>query len=192
MLLRNAGVVPAIAISGGGGKHLPNVEVVRWKNGGQEIVALFRQEGQREDAEVSLAARGPRHVYDLRNRKAMERTERFATAVIPNRASFFVLTSSTAPAPTLVLDRQAASLGTVVKGSVCVTGAEGLHAFRIRGRVGDRPLEWLDRNVIAGQEPKAFDIPLAHNDPTGEYEMMAIDLLTEAPASVRLGVRPAE
>jgi hypothetical protein len=76
-----------------------------------------------------------------------------------------------------------------VKATLSVPDAEGLHAFRIRARAGDRRLEWLDRNVIAGREPKTFAIPVAFNDPTGDYEIAAIDLFTDRPTKALLTVR---
>ena len=79
--------------------------------------------------------------------------------------------------------------GSIVNVAVSVPGAEGLRAPSIRVRVGDRRLDWLDRNIVVGREPKTFEIPVAYNDPIGEYEIAAMDLFTDRPAKVVLTVQ---
>jgi beta-galactosidase len=90
-----AGVRPATILRKEDGDPVRDVEVVRWRNGKNEILALFRQGGKTETVTVRLPRTA--QVYDLRNRKALGETRIFKTAILPNRASFFVLTPKPAP-----------------------------------------------------------------------------------------------
>jgi len=184
-----AGARPAIRVADATRRRVRNLETIRWQDGGLEIVAFWRQGGPKGKALVDLSAAGPRYVYDLRNRKALGRCERFAPTFLPNRASFFVLCPKPAPAAQVTLDPASAQRGSVVKASISVPNAAGLHAFRIRAQAGDRPLDWLDQNVVVGREAKTFDIPIAYNDPAAEYEIRAIDLLTNEATTARLAVK---
>ncbi len=186
-LFAQAGVRPAIGLADESGKRLRHCELIRWRNDGIEIAALFRQGGKKQPITMTLPA--SKHVYDLRNRKALGEKKAVGMTLIPDRATFFVLCDRPAPAPVVKLDEPTAERGRVVTGSVSVPGAEGLHAFRIRVNVGNRALEWHNQNVIAGAKPVSFVIPLAYNDPAGAYDVSAIDLLTNRPTTARLTVR---
>lgn len=185
-LWAECGATPALTVRDSAGKRIPNVEVMRWLNGSQQIVALFRQEGQTQSATVELAGAQARHVYDLHQRKSLGPAARFTITIVPNRATFLVLTEKPAPTPRLVLTKSPAARGQVVKGLLSVPEAQGVHAFRIRARFGDRELDWLNQILVAGQQPKEFDVPIAFNDPPGQYEITATDLLTNAPTAATL------
>lgn len=66
--------------------------------------------------------------------------------------------------------------GTVVKAAVSVSGAEGMHAVKIRVEAADRHLDWFDTNLIVGQDPVQVEIPVAFNDPVGDYRIVVGDL----------------
>lgn len=191
-LWAECGVRPALTVRDASGKRIPNVEVIRWTNGSQQIVALFRQEGQTQPATVELSGAQPRYVYDLRQRKPLGPAAKFATTIAPNRATFLVLTEKPAPAPRLVVTKSPVARGQVVKGLLSVPETQGLHAFRIRARLGDHEFDWLDRVLVAGERPKEFDIPIAFNDPAGQYTITATDLLTNGPTAATLLVLPGE
>ena len=186
-LFGQAGVQPVIGLADETGKRLRHCELIRWRNGGIEIAALFRQGGRKQ--QVTMTLPGAKHVYDLRSRKGLGEQKAVGTTLIPNRATFFVLCDRPAPVPVVKLGGPTAERGRVVTGSMSVPGAEGLHAFRIRVKVGNRALEWHDQNVIASVKPVSFVIPLAYNDPAGAYEVSAIDLFTNRPTTARLTVR---
>jgi beta-galactosidase len=187
-VLAAAGVTPEIGLGGLRGARARGVETIRWLNGDTQIVALFREGGT---AEETLQVRLPRaaQVYDLRQRKALGKQTSFATTLVPNRASFFVLCAKPAPEPALKLDPGAATRGSLVRGTISVPGAEGLHAFRIRAQTDKQALEWWDQNVLAGREAVSFDLPVALNDPPGEYQVSAIDLFTDQATTVKVVVR---
>jgi len=188
-LFRQAGVVPAVQlVQPGTSRRVRNVEVIRWQDGQVQIVALFRQGGLKEKAQVRL----PRsfYVYDLRNRKSLGRKRLFTTTIIPNRASFFVLCPGAAPTGKLHLSASRVRPGTVVTGTLTVPRLQGLHAFRMRVRAGNADLDWFNQNVLVGRGGATFPLPIAYNDPLGTYQVRAIDLFTNAPVTARLEVRP--
>lgn len=186
-LFAKAGVEPRLALKDETGKRLQDVEVTRWKDGGAEIVALFRQGGRDQKAELVLPQ--PLEVYDLRNRKALGRTSSVNTSVLANRASFFVLSPQAALSPALSLESNPATRGKVLKVRISVPGAKCFCAFRIRVTANGQPLEWHDQNLLADQKPVTVEIPIAFNDPPGEYEVTAVDLFTNRASVVKLRMK---
>jgi len=170
------GFEPAIKISGADGKRPENADITRWRNGGIDIVSIFRQSGKQEGITVSLPS--TRFVYDLRGGRALGPCERFTTNIVPNRASFFVLTDKPAAPPVIRLDKTAVTQGTVVKAAVSVSGADGMHAVKIRVEAADRHLDRFDTNLIVGQDPVQVEIPVAFNDPVGDYRIVVSDLFS--------------
>ncbi|MFZ0929919.1 MAG: beta-galactosidase trimerization domain-containing protein [Syntrophobacteraceae bacterium] len=180
------GFEPVIKLNGVDGKPPENADITRWRNGGMDIVSIFRQGGKQEEITVSLPSTG--FVYDLRGSRALGACERFTTTIVPNRASFFVLTNKPAPAPGIRLEKTAVTQGTVVKAAVFVPGAEGLHAVKIRVEVGERHLDWFDRDLIVGQDPAQVEIPVAFNDPVGDYRIIVSDLFSNGTSETNLKV----
>jgi len=43
--------------------------------------------------------------------------------------------------------------------------------------------------VIAGAEPVEFAIPLAHNDPAGDYQITAVELFTQRSSVTTVNVK---
>ena len=178
---------PPVGLRSADGSRLRNIEVIRWDNDDIEIVALFREAGNRETATITLPE--ARFVYDLRTRKALGKTTSFQTDIIPCRATFLAICGTAVPQPKLTLTPATCRRGTVATATLSVPGAEGLHAFRVRARAGDMALDWLDRNVIAGAEPVEFPLPVAFNDPAGTYEVSAIELFTDVATTQTLTVQ---
>jgi beta-galactosidase len=188
-LLSQAGLSAALRVTDSSGKRVRNLETIRWQDGGYQIVALFRANGVEQPATLDLGRPGPQFVYDLRSRKALGRVSGVPVCIRPARPALVVLSTRPAPAPVLTLERSGARRGEVVRATISVPQTEGLHALRIRGRLGNRPLAWLDQNILAGREAKTFPIPLARNDPAGDYQILAIDLFTNQPCPAVLTVR---
>lgn len=187
-LLRRAGVTPQVHVLGASLKRARNVEVVRWRNGATEIVALFRQGGAPEEARVLLAG-GAWQVYDLRQGKLLGPQYAVATTIRPNRPSLFVRAPRRLPGPRITLQQPAVARGTPLTVAVDVPDAEELHALRLDVRAGAKSLVWFDKIVIAGSRPEQLTLPIAYNDPPGEYEIRVIDLVTQESRSARLTVR---
>jgi beta-galactosidase len=187
-LLAQARVTPAVRLTGANDLRARGVEVIRWRNGDQQIVALFR-EGGAGDERLTVALPQARHVHDLRQRRNLGERGRLSTQLVPNRANFLVLSTKAAPTPKLTLEPSSVARGEVVTATLSVPGAEGLHAFRVRANAGKHTLDWLDQNVLAGSKAATFAVPVALNDPTGKYQISAIDLVTNQPTTAELVVK---
>jgi beta-galactosidase len=177
----------ALRMLDAGGGRLRNIEAVRWVNGDTELLALFREMGNGETATIVLPA--ARHVYDLRNRKYLGETARFETAIIPARATFFALCERPVQPPTVVIDPATGERGQVATATIAVRGAEGLYAFKLTGSAAGTEMDWLEQVVITGSEPVQVPIPVAYNDPTGEYRITARELFSNQEFAATLRVR---
>jgi hypothetical protein len=186
--IAQAGVKHTLSVTWGDGQPAAGVEVVRWRDRGIDLVALFAMRGDApRTATVNLP--GPYQVYDLRQRKDLGRCTSFQATVIPCRATFFALCSRPSPAAKVELSSATARRGDVVVGTAIVPGSEGLHALRLRVTAGGQPAEWFDRNLIVGDKPVSFELPVALNDPQGTYEVRLIDLFSDRAATARLEVQ---
>jgi hypothetical protein len=179
-------VLPEYTLVGRGQQRERGVLVSRWQNGNASLFSLFRTGGEPSTVQVLL----PRDaaVYDLRQQRLVTRGRSFTTEIVPNRASFFAVLPAAAPVARLQVAATAPP-GSVVTATAQVPNAAGFHALRIRVRAAGQPLDWLDRNLIVGQEPATFRLPLAYNDPTGPYEIQATDLFTGKTTTAALHVR---
>lgn len=173
-------------------KHafLGNLAVQRWRDGGYEIVSLFRENGSPGGdgpfAQVSLgesfAPPAERFAYDIRNRLTLGRMHPgwfWIHDILPGRAGFYVVMPHACPPPRLEMP-QSAARGTVLKGKLSVPGASGRHAIRLTGALPDgSPAEWLAQTVIVGKDPVEVAIPIAHDDPAGSWSLTLTDSFTD-------------
>jgi beta-galactosidase len=187
LISRSGANAPALALLDAAGERLRNIEATRWQDGDTQIVSLFRQSGTREPATVVLPE--AKHVYDLRNRDYLGHVTRFETEIIPFRASFFALCDAQTPAPSIVAQPAGVARGQVANVSISVPGATGLHAFRLTAKAGSADLDWLDQVVIAGAQPVQIQVPVAFNDPTGEYQISALELFSNQSFEATLRVK---
>jgi len=200
-LFASLGMRPALTMKGTDGSAMRDVEMVRWRNGDIEIIALSPVEGGKITGIAPLEVGGvgktiavtlpeARHIYNLRERKYLGQKRTFTAAVRPARATFCVLTGRQVPTAAITLNPSSASPGQVVSAALRVPGAEGKHALRIRATTPDgNPAEWLDQVVIVGRESEAIAIPIAFNDPLGKWTISAIDLYSNEAVTATLTVR---
>lgn len=187
LISRSGEYPPALRLLTAAGKRLRNIEVTRWQNGDTQIVSLFRQSGNRETATVVLPA--PRHIYDLRNRRYLGRTDRFETEIIPCRASFFAICERPVRPPAVTVEPRVVNRGQVATATISVPGAGGLHAFRVTARAAGVEADWIDQVVLAGAEPVEVPVPVAFNDPAGEWQIVARELFTNQSFRATLRVK---
>jgi len=185
-LFRIAGIKPTVATRTKG-RRTRNLETVRWRNGGIEIVALFRHTGEDEDVQVELAE--PRHVRDLRFRRSFANVKAFPAKILGSRPTWLVLSPKPLARVKAELSKPTAKRGEQPALRLQVPGAQGLHAVRLRATTPDgKPAEWLHQVAIVGAEPVELPLPIAHNDPKGKWTLRAIDLFTDTGPTVTLTV----
>jgi len=184
--LSDAGVQPQVVLEGATGQPLTGVSAVRWQDGDMQLLSLFREAGAREEAVVKLPQ--AMHVYNLRSGQALGKVSSFRTEIIPCRATFLALCPTEPREARISLDSETASRGEVRTVSVQVPGASGLKAYRVRARCGEMELDWLEQNVLCGEQPAQFVIPVAYNDPTGDWTIEAKELFTGRVTTAKLTV----
>jgi hypothetical protein len=188
-LAAEAGIVPPVRTFTDG-RRTRNLETARWRNGTLDIVALFRHTGEDEDVEVRLGR--PMHVRDLRFRRSFPNVEAFPTRILGGRPTWLVLSPEPLATLQAKLSQEAVAPGERPTLRLSVPDAQGLHAVRIRAKApGGEPAEWLHQMVLVGAKAVDVPLPIAFNDPAGEWSIEAIDLFTEEPVSVPLTVQEA-
>jgi hypothetical protein len=179
-------IAPVYQVTGADGKMAHDVAVTRWLDGGIEIVSLLRKDGAQE--ELTLSFPSTKYAYDLRGRKHTGPVKSLVTTFLPNRANFFVLTDRPEPGLSLALDVPALQPGKTAIATFAVPGATGLHPVKLSVYAGSRHLDWQDRTLLVGDAAVTLEIPVAYNDPTGEYRVVASDLLNGEKYSAVLNV----
>lgn len=180
---------PVVKVSGVKGRIAQELEITRWRDEGIQIVSLLSK--AKASQEVIVSFPGTKYVYDLRARKSYGPCQEFPSTILPDRASFFVLTDRPAPPPELTLNSPDLRQGGVAIASLVVPGSEGMHAVRVTVEAGDRHLDWQDRTVIVGAKPVTVEIPIAFNDPVGDYRVTCTDLFSNEKKMVPFKVIPA-
>lgn len=187
-LFKEAGVQPKLLLQTPSGKPVRNCEIVRWLDGGIEIVALFREAGAREEAALILPQ--ARHVYDLRAGKYRGRTGKVAVEIIPCRATFLALCPAQLAAPRVTVSRLAAAPGEVLTATVAAPGAGGEVAVKLALTKPDgTKADWLPQYVISGPKAAQVSIPVAYNDPKGRWALAATELFSGVTSTVGFTVR---
>ena len=187
-LFAAAGIRPVLKELGANGQRLRHVETVRWRNGDTDLVALFRDTGDPEQATVLLPR--PRHVYDLRRRRYLGQVKSFGTGIVPRRATFFALTPEKVGSAKVTLAGKSARRGQVVKVSVSVPGAGGMRAVLMRAWKPDKQEAKSFRQVVTvGKAGATCCLPIAYNDPTGKWAVEAVELFTNKATAVPLHVK---
>ena len=187
-LFTSAGVQPVVRTLTEDGTPVRNLETIRWQNGKIELVALFRHKGEPADVKVSVPA--SKHVYDLRNRRYLGHQQTFSTRLLPSRPTFLVLSSEELPQLQPSLSQAEVQRGDSPELRLAIPNAAGLHALRIRAETpsGDRA-DWLAKVLLVGKDPQTVTLPIAYNDPTGQWKIRIIDLYTQKAEQVVLTVR---
>ena len=178
-LLSAVGVEPVIRISKPGGRSLKDVEVTRWSNGGMDLFALLGP----YDGDVTVELPEARRVYDVRERRDLGLTGVFTVALRRSRASFFAALPDVVPTPELDLP-ESAMAGSPTEARVRMPRAAGKHAVKIRVTLPNgEPAEWLDQTVMAQRDAVPIWLPIAYNDPKGDWTVQAIELFSDVKAA---------
>ena len=108
---------------------------------------------------------------------------------MPARASFFALTPQKLQPPKLELP-STVQRGIRLTARVSVPGAAGLHALRLRVKTPDGiPFKPWEQTLLTDAAGIAADLPLAVNDPAGQWELSVTDCFSsEAKTTMTLNV----
>jgi hypothetical protein len=186
LIAEMARIKPKVRVEGKNGEPIRGVEIVRWRTGEIEIVALFEEEG--EPIQVRTSLQEPRHVYDLRERRYLGELDRFELDLKPGRAYFLALLPKPAPDVVLSAPREA-ERGEAVKVQVAVPGSKGLHAVKLKAYLPEGgEAGWFERIAVVGDEPETLLLPIALNDPVGTWKVQAVDLYSGKTSEIEMEV----
>jgi hypothetical protein len=205
-VLRLAGIEPQVRVLDRAGARLPGTEIVRFANGACEHVAIFRNPqlddggwgdlptlpvrgwaGEidnsllEKEAPVTISWSTAMPTYDVRAKRDLGETAKFDTVLDPWSPT--VLTRSPRPIPGIRVevperiragDRLAVTLhdeAPLTEGTCRVVRLEFVAP-------GGRRRELYARNVLVEATPHTQQFPLARNDPEGQWQVRAYDVMT--------------
>jgi hypothetical protein len=191
-----------IGIAGKDGRRPAGVWTQRWRNGEVELLAVLAADKHLGDhsitgatladgdgIEVAISLPETRTVFDLRAGRTFGLTASLATTLRPNRVTLFALLPAQ-PAPA----RWIAPAGPIAPGTqpilrLTAPGRGGPRPFRVTASVDGRDLPWASCNLLAGADGAEVVLPVAYNDPTGDWHICAHDQLTglDAIIDIRIG-----
>ena len=187
-LFTSAGVHAAVTVKAVDGHHPRQTEIVRWRNGETILLALFREYGEVEQANVELPE--ARHVYDLRNRNDLGQVTSFATSIIPYRATFLALTPAAVLPVQMTIADTVIKRGQPVKLSLTCPGADGTRAVLIRVHDANRAeARHLRQVIMVDADGATAVLPIAYNDPTGKWTVTAVELFTNSATNLSMNVQ---
>jgi hypothetical protein len=204
--LSDAGIRPAVAVTGPAGRPATRVRVARYRFGGHEVVALlsgqldvrtsFGRDGVTvyEDAEKGRVVRHevdvtlPRaaHVTNARTGEALGETGRLRTTLTAGDALVLTLGPERTPLSLEGPGRAKRGEAPVFTASAS-SAARRLLRWHVQGPDGAFRPEYARVTVEEGPSA-AFVLPSALNDPAGEYRVRVTDVLSggSAEATLRL------
>lgn len=191
-LFATSGVAPAVELLRYKAKKNPyvgNIKMQRWRDGEIEILALHRETGARQQVGVKLPA--DKHVYDLRDQVYLGPVNWWMNQIIPSRARFFAILPQRSPAFKATMPA-AAELGQVAVLKLSLPGAKGRHPVKLRAALPDgAPADFWQPQVLLDEAEQGIVLPLAVNDPAGEWTITITDLYTrDTEIRLKLRVQP--
>ena len=195
-LFTGAGVEPPVELTDASGNPVRDTEIIAWKGPGVEFLALYgamdlmgrRMNYIAKDEKVNVALPDARHVYDLRDGAYLGEVDRFETTKLGNRATFLVLSEEALNPPSV--DTSGARRGERITVNVSYPESAATHAVRLRVTHPDgTDAEWHDQVLIVPPGGAQANLPIAHNDPPGEWTLTARNLYTQQTTEHRIAIQ---
>jgi hypothetical protein len=210
-----AQIEPSVQVLESAGARLPGTEVVRFVNGAYEHVAIFRNPqfddggwgnlptspergwaGKidnrflEKEAHITVTWSAAQSTYDVRRKQDLGETAKIETTLDP--WSPVVITRAPQPVPQLGVDAEVqagASLAvTLTDKSSLPEGTFRVVRLEFITPQGS-PYELYARNVVVKSTPHVEHFPLAYNDPAGQWQINAHDVMTGRVAQAMFSVR---
>jgi len=191
-----AAVKPQFAVTDSADRPVVGVETHTFRNGGVRIVGLMTNPQLRVDelgppefrsnerfakpVTVKLALPVESFVYDVRAAKALGRRSAVQVTVDPFEPSIFAIAPSPMPnlelaVPARVRRGDTASVGVTFSGATPAAN-HVLHVDVVNP--SGETIRYYGRNLLAPEGRAVQRIPIACNDPAGQWEVRVKDLLT--------------
>ncbi|HUU27798.1 MAG TPA: beta-galactosidase trimerization domain-containing protein [archaeon] len=214
-VLARAGVKPAVRVSCADGSRLPGTELVRYQNGEQTVLALFRNPQMRvigtggtekvdnsafEKTEtVSVKLPAPAHVYNVRGggtgEKYLGRGSVFKLTLDPWRPTILTVSSrhisslDVTPSVKEIESGRPVSFSIDLKGADPTSEINNIINVRVTGPHGLRLYHYDSNFGFTGTEAK-FCLPFAVNDPAGQYRVAFRHISTALEKEIAIDLKP--
>jgi hypothetical protein len=177
---------------------LRDCEVVRFTDGKISYVALVRDNRipglQPEDVTISLPQ--SLNVYDMRAKESLGRTASIQTQLLPGEPKVYAMFPYVVQGLSIVPKLAKVEAGDMVEFELSLDSGgsdrTGSHCFRIElFAPSGEPLEHYAQNLLCDRSSVTATIPLALNDPPGEWTIRATDVASGCSQSATFIVSKA-
>jgi hypothetical protein len=206
-LLTHLGIQPAVRVLDADGKPLTQVQIVRYRLGDAQALALVKENvgvqavqgydgvtvyqdanlGQVASQELTIQLPQRFHVTDARTGKQLGTTDTVKTAITVGGT--LVLGLSQTDNQLTLTGPVSARLGDHVRFRLASSGAaKALVRCHVLGPDG-RPLPTYAKNILLVRKGAVFTFPSAINDAPGTYTVRVTDVITGATTEAKLILR---
>jgi hypothetical protein len=191
-----AGIKPGYRLSGTAGEPVNDVETYQFNNGGATVLALLgdplpagkSEPGITRDIVLHLPA--PAYIYDLRAGKLLDHADRLSLRLDPQQPRIFALSDLALPAPAVAVPAQA-RLGETAVLKLALAGTPVAATDILRVEFTDpagHDVPYYSRKIHLHGAVTQQTLPLALNDPSGEWIVRVTDILSGQTATATLKV----
>jgi len=185
-ILASAGVEAKIKLRTPQGERITGLEITRWQNQEIELVALFGT----YEGEVAVTLPDNRQVYKMKTQQHLGNVREFTTTVRPHRAKFFAMLLKDTTKPQINLKQSSVNRGSVVNAELSLPKTSGKHSVSITLQTPDgKTADWFHEKRIVDHQSQTVAIPVAHNDPTGTWKIIATELYSGITTARSLTVK---
>lgn len=197
-ILRAHKIEPPIRVGCPGGSWLPGLDASIHTDGRAHYLGLTKQRKARleGDSEITVHAPAAGHVYDMLNGRYIGPEPSWKARLAPADVQLFSILPYPVNGLRVTLRRDSFRPGTAIEGRVAIEAGRGRWARHFIGLQAARPdgqvVRYMARVLETRGGTAAFAIPLALNEPTGEYRLTFRDIASGATAAARVSVAAAE
>jgi len=204
LVLSAQGIEPAASIEDreegfAPGGWIPGLEVARFDDGEAKYFGVVRRRlfdaGDAKPGRLRPRFASPAHVYDMREGRYLGNVNNLDLTVAPSSAKLFALLPYRVEKLTVGLNRSAVRAGETVMISVeVVTDGKpaGRHVIHLGAQRPDGETAMYLSQCAEAKDGKArLAIPLAINEPVGEWQLHLTDAATKVSKRVKIDVKPA-
>jgi len=167
--------------------QMARLRIGTFRNGSLQYVGFVADPqgdslAEQEQMRVTLRCATQGHLYDIRRRKALGKRSDLPLVITPGIAEFFSLLPYSVDRCTVSVQQGAVRVGSVAAIAAEVSGPTedlGPHVLAIRVTdANGRPRPEHDRNILADGGRGEAELPIALNDPRGEWTVEVRDVAT--------------
>ena len=194
LLRDHAKIIPPITIAPLKGDAIPPTEIAQFHCGAVTFASLLREYFLYDNAEYPVRVEFPKptHIYDVLSGKYLGKTDRVDTSV-SYRAKLYALSPYKVTGMELTAPTTAAA-GNPVAVQISVKADAGVkpsrHGLRLEVSGPDEHvIPWYSQNLLGDEGRANANIPLAFNDPPGDYTVSVRDVMSGVTAQRKFGLK---